>query len=465
MRILIFIVLLTYLKTGAQSLAPVSLDKFSDATIMFTDTVHNKLIVSSKGSRKVGSLDIRGIASWNGIKWDSLTGGINTHNKNISPYPQGIVGCGVEYGGKYLVGGLFFSIGNINTTGLALWDGVKWDSLPKRAFRFEQPVVVTSFLKKGGLLYFAGSFDSIAGKPTNSIATWDGVNFNPIILPVSIISPSDFYISSIVEFQNEIYICGGLFNIGTTGAARDVYKFNGTSWVSTTGTGLFGSFDSIGDLIIYNNELYACGHILQANGNAGNHIIKWNGTSWQDVGFGNTPSFIGIEQMLVYHNQLWVFGWFTKVANVPASNIAVYDGVNWCSLQDTVQNKILSATIYRDTIYVAGAFTKINSDTNMAYIAKIKYPTLYSHCVKVGKEPNNIKPFEIYPNPATSILNIIDDQNEFQNSTVIIYNVLGQVVYSKSFSNQIDVSFLANGMYYLTLQDGVNTKTVKVIKD
>ncbi len=60
------------------------------------------------------------------------------------------------------------------------------------------------------------------------IATWDGVNFNPIILPKSPVCTTDFYISSIVEYQNEIYICGGPFNIGSLNCARDIYKFNGT---------------------------------------------------------------------------------------------------------------------------------------------------------------------------------------------------------------------------------------------
>ena len=314
------------------------------------------------------------------------------------------------------------------------------------------------------MLYFAGSFDSVAGQPTNSIATWDGVNFNPIILPVSIISPSDFRVSSIVEFQNEIYICGASFNIGPVGSAPDVYKFNGTAWVSTTGTGFYGSYDGVSPLIVYNNELYGGGHMTTANGNPGNNIIKWNGTSWQDVGFGNTPSFIGIEQMLVYHNQLWVIGWFTKVANMPASNIAIYDGVSWCSLPDTFQNKALSATIYRDTIYVAGGFTKINLDTNMAYIAKIKYPTLYSHCVKVGKDLNNIKPFGIYPNPTTSILYIEADEFNIQDAILKLTNTLGQIIFSINYSPEIDISSLASGMYYLTIEDNLSKKTIKIIK-
>lgn len=467
MRILVIIVLLSYLKTEAQSLAPISLDKFNDAAIVFNDSIHNQLIVSSKGSSKVGNLYIRGIASWNGIKWDSLSGGINTHEKNLMPNnPDGIAGCSVEYNGKLLVGGSFSSMGYVNATGLALWDGTKWDSLPKRAFRFDQRAVVLGLLKKGGLLYIAGQFDTIGGLPANGLATWDGVNFNPIILPVSSTSPSDFHISSIVEFQNEIYICGSLFNIGPNNSAPDVFKFNGTSWVSTTGTGFYGSFDGIGKLIVYNNELYGCGHMTTSTGNPGNNIVKWNGISWQDIGFGNTLSFINIQQMLLYHNQLWVFGVFSKVSNAPASNIAIYDGISWCVLTDTFNNQINSAAIYNDTIYVSGGFTKINSDTNMAYIAKIKYPTLYSQCINVGiKEMmNENENLLIFPNPTNSIINLEDENNKFQSSFITIRNVLGQIVFYTRFYSQLNISNLSEGIYYLTIQDSSNKKTVKLIK-
>ena len=71
----------------------------------------------------------------------------------------------------------------------------------------------------------------------------------------------------------------------------------------------------------------------------------------------------------------------------------------------------------------------------------------------------------IYPNPTSSIINIIDEQNELQNSSITITNTLGQTVLSMPFSHQIDVSSLAQGLYYLTLQDGNIKKTVKFVRE
>ncbi len=190
-----------------------------------------------------------------------------------------------------------------------------------------------------------------------------------------------------------------------------------------------------------------------SNGNPGNNIIKWDGINWKDIGFGNTASFIGIRKTLIYHNQLWVFGSFTQVAGSPASNIAMYDGTNWCVLPDTVQNNVYSVAVYRDTIYLGGGFTKINSDTNMAYVAKLKYPTLYSQCVNVGIiEFKNNSNISLYPNPTNSTLNIVDEQNQLINSTIEITNYLGQCVFSDTFSNQIDVSHFSSGVYTINIK-------------
>lgn len=193
--------------------------------------------------------------------------------------------------------------------------------------------------------------------------------------------------------------------------------------------------------------------------------MKWNGIEWKDIGFGNTLSFISIYKMLVYHEKLWVFGNFSSVASMNACNVAVYDSINWCTLSDTIPNTIVSATIYNDTIYIAGGFTKINSDTNIVYIAKLKYTTLYNQCVNVGiKEEADKLILKINPNPTSNILNIYDAQNLLQNATIEIKNYLGQIIFTTPFNIQIDLSNLTTGMYFLSIKDKEYKKTVKVIK-
>ncbi|MES2764067.1 MAG: T9SS type A sorting domain-containing protein [Bacteroidota bacterium] len=429
------------------------------------DSVHNKLIVSGKFTNHVGNLNVRGICSWDGTNWDSLSGGVNTHDIWLNPLsPQGAAVCCIPYQGKTLVGGYFTSIGYINTTSLALWDGVKWDSLPKRAFRSGKLVVISGFLKKNNLLYITGNFDTIAGQPAKGLATWDGINFNAVTLPIG----SGFNnISSIIEYQNDIYIAGDGFLVGANNNARDVFKYNGTSWASSTGNGVLGGFSGVADLEIYNNELYASGHFLKSDGNAGDHVMKWNGSQWKDVGFGDDPTaFVSARKMLVYYNKLWVFGAFYNVANSFASMAAAYDGTSWCGLKDTLDNTIGSATVYNDTIYIGGGFWTANADS-LHFIAKLKDANLFNQCINVVgvNELSNDVSFSLYPIPTNSILKIIDENKQLQNATIEIKNPLGQTVFSVPFTNQIDISSLALGMYFLTVQDKEKKRTVKVVKE
>lgn len=437
------------INAGAQTWAPVSLDKFNTVVEqVFYDPVHDELIANSKFFSHVGNLSVRGVASWNGIKWDSLAGGINTHDKVFNPTsPSGLLLVGIPYNGALLAGGSFVSIGDVNTTSIALWNGTKWDSLPKQAFRYGKYVTVYGFLKKNNEVYIHGDFDTIAGQPSNGLAKWDGINFTSIALPIT---PGFQGIVKMIDYQNELYITGGIFNQGST-QARDVLKFDGTSWISTTGGGLKGGYSSVGDFIIYNNELYASGHFTKAEGNQANNIMKWDGTQWKDIGFGNTPAFIAINKMLVYQNKLWVFGTFDKAAGGFASKIAVYDGINWCASTDTINNNLESAVVYRDTIYLGGYFNKINSDS-IKYMAKLKYPSNYNNCINVGINEQSFFPnLKLYPNPSSSSLHISDEQNDLSNSTIEITNNIGQTILQMPFSSSIDVSILPEGCYFITI--------------
>lgn len=444
--------LLINLISGAQNWAPVS-NIFLDSAPekVFYDSLHNELIVSDNLLNKAGNIIIRGIARWNGIKWDSMAGGINTHDKTFNPYsPNGQINDCISYQGQTLFGGYFESIGGLNVRSLALWDGIKWDTLPKRAFRQEDNSInaVKGFFKKGTLLYFYGAFDTIAGQPTSNIATWDGVNFNPVILPFP--TNDDGGIYKMTEYKNELYICGRFTNFGSDITLNRILKYNGSSWVSVGG-GIQGSAQAE-DMVIYKNELYVCGNWDKLAGNAGSDIMKWDGNQWHNVGYGDYV-FSGLAKMLVHHDKLWVFGYTKQVAGMPAYHAAVYDGINWCTL-DTLDNILLGAAVYKDTIYIGGGFKKASGDTNARYIAKLKDENFSLQCVNVGIEENSLQnqQIKIYPNPVSNILHIKMEHNEFIKPEVEIMNALGQVVLKTIYSSEMDVSSLPSGYYILRLK-------------
>ena len=81
---------------------------------------------------------------------------------------------------------------------------------------------------------------------------------------------------------------------------------------------------------------------------------------------------------------------------------------------------------------------------------------------EVAISENVVSEVSIYPNPATSVLNV----SAAGYNQVEIINMFGQVVYSNSISNnaQINVSDLNDGVYFVRLSGANGTTTQKFIK-
>jgi hypothetical protein len=86
-------------------------------------------------------------------------------------------------------------------------------------------------------------------------------------------------------------------------------------------------------------------------------------------------------------------------------------------------------------------------------------------------EENNIVNLKISPNPADYELNVEFSSVNMSRSKVVIYNLLGEVVltvpeaiyYGRQKIN-LDVSNLNAGLYLVTLQNGIHTKTLRFSK-
>ena len=76
---------------------------------------------------------------------------------------------------------------------------------------------------------------------------------------------------------------------------------------------------------------------------------------------------------------------------------------------------------------------------------------------------NNINRIKIYPNPTKGILNIAANGSIVEEIT--IFNLQGMVLKNTSNKNEIDVSSLATGLYFLQLSVEGKSVTKKFIKD
>lgn len=72
---------------------------------------------------------------------------------------------------------------------------------------------------------------------------------------------------------------------------------------------------------------------------------------------------------------------------------------------------------------------------------------------------------DIYPSPVNSILSIATDDVLIQKTKILITNCIGETVYSSHFDNQINVSLLQNGIYFINFMDNKNLiSSKKIIK-
>ena len=169
-----------------------------------------------------------------------------------------------------------------------------------------------------------------------------------------------------------------------------------------------------------------------------------------------------------------------KSVNFPAENIDVYlqkEESQWTTVAYTLTNaegyfefKKISVGKYRVVLDVAG-IEMVNIQeieiTNDGENVQIQDYELTEDGIKIKKDvgivgANNIHPIQVFPNPTSGKLKIESEKLTIKN--VEIYDIYGRKLStfnSQRSTNEIDISHLANGLYFLK----VDGKVFKVIKN
>ena len=457
--ILLFLIVIN--KTGAQNWAPVDCF-YSNWQVrsMFVDSLHNKIILNFANLNYSCNTPFKGALAYNGNIFSSLDYGMNTHDP--SPNTSGNAFSCTTFGNKTLFGGLFKSVGTqtLQATGLALWDDYKWDTFPKKAFKFNpNPNVsgksIIGFHKAFGKLWIYGGFDSLGGIPGKNLYTFDGLNFQNVSIPVT----TNYLIRKIITFKNKIIIAGGIWNFPYDEFDR-IIAYDNSNWFSV-GVGIKTSLGGVYDLAVYKDTLYIAGSFNKSDGNAGNNLMKWDGNTLIDAGFGGFYGWGGINQLLVFKNRLYAFGNFDNVADKKCFKAAYYENGKWTLNTDSIDNAINNAVIFNDTIYIAGGFSSINADTSLKYFVKLKCPD-FDGC----KKNNSVENFNIpFPNPFSNQLTI-NLPNETQTKITVV-NSLGQIISKQILfaKSTINTSTWPTGIYFIYINNNYINKTYKVVKE
>lgn len=337
-----FINLLSYLTVFGQSWVGLGSGIDWGAKYFYIDTLNDLLYVSGN-FEYAGSIHVNQIASWNGNEWDSLGPGIAFGGAaySITSYQNKL----------YVSGAVTTDLSHL----LATWDGNVWDTTG-----LQIDGAIGTYLQKNGQLIVGGSFTTAGNQPAICMAQFDGTVWS--YFPTGTWQGAGLF--ALTEFNNEIY-CGGIFYEPVNSISR-FCKWNGSSFTPLGNLG--GGFTSIACMMVYQNELYIGGYFTTALGAVSDYIMKWNGTSFSNVGSGVNST---VRCMRVYNQELYVGGDFDLAGGYNAKSIAKWNGTNWQPVTTaTFDGGIHDIAFYQNQLYVLGGFHHINSDS-IKYIAKL----------------------------------------------------------------------------------------------
>ena len=303
----------------------------------------------------IGGVNASGVARWNGNQWASVGGGVTGVVVTAASFDDGT-------GPALYVAGTLSSAGGSPVQGVARWDGTSWSQVGAvSAFLFDLEVVdfgAGSQLVLGGQIAYSGSSGG-------GVLAWDGNLWQELGQGVT-----GGGVNAIAEYDDgsgpALYV-GGTFTQAGGAPANRVARWDGVAW-SSLGAGVGGV---VLDLEVFDGgggpELVVGGQFTQAGGAPAARIARWNGSQWSPLGAGLPGPFTNAARALVVHDDgsgpaLYVGGAFATAGSTAAASIARWDGTAWSALGSGVSGFVHALASFDGALQAAGPFTVQETD-------------------------------------------------------------------------------------------------------
>lgn len=311
-----------------------------------------------------------------------------------------------------------------------------------------------SAVSKNNILFtFAGHNSGTVQRYNNGV--WENVG-------TSGFSGNSMFAEMVIGTNDKVYTCnvsGGnvkVFENNINAGSSDSWILTGGSFVDQAS----GSEQYNSDIAIDgNNNLYVAYVSNSANGQKLN-VKKFNGTVWEQMGSANFSNgkVQHIAIAVTTSGQTFVAASRFENDNFLRNTIYKFDSTNqqWTSLGGDYLSD--GEAKYNDLVV-----DNINNYLVLTYSegpVKVRRFALSTLSVKDTDIKKNIG---FYPNPTKGII-YLRSQNSIKN--INITNVLGQGQSFKFFKNQIDISNLSQGVYFVNIQLNTGQSLVeKVVKN
>ncbi len=320
-------------------------------------TYNSKLFIAGQ-FYTAGGVSARGIVSWNGSSFDTLS---SDFNSAVDIYEL------LTYNDELIVYGNFWNHTDDSISGIASYDTTgTWSGLDEGVHTY----VVSSLCNYEDKLFVGGSFDDVDSVVTlnDYCVFWDGSNWTSG-------TGLNGAIRALTVFGSNV-VAGGDFTIANSSEVNYVAQWNGTAW-SGLSTGLS---DTVYALTVHDDTLYAGGDF---------GVSEWSGTAWSDKGsLGNTIYTLasyytdliagGADELVWWDetNSQWddvgsglnaggvVYALDTLDGNLyaggkftsPSTNIAYWDN-SWHAMSTGTNDTVFALAEFDGDMIVAGAFT------------------------------------------------------------------------------------------------------------
>lgn len=149
------------------------------------------------------------------------------------------------------------------------------------------------------------------------------------------------------------------------------YRYDGTNWLKANQGGEYGWTDlfssgvksSVHAIEVSGNDVYVGGAFDDVGGTTGDHLMRWDGSTWSQVGGGFNGNIYAIASA---GKDLYIGGLFST----PGKSIVRYDGHEFYSLGAGIAGTIKSIVVFENSVYVGGSFTLTVGSTTAKNIAR-----------------------------------------------------------------------------------------------
>jgi len=333
-----------------------------------------------------------------------------------------------------------------------------WRVLPS----MPTPRLEMSAEQVGGKLYVMGGYDVTNGGSLSDLEIYDPAT-NTWSTGAPMPGPRSQFVSCAIG--NKIYVTGGWPN---SYADLFIYDVATNTWTSS------GNALMTYGVMQCNSGVAANGKFYVLAGRYGQTLVDYNqvydpaSNTWTTQ--ANTPIPVFEGAATLYHNKIHLLGggsdwqaqayyYDTHFAYDPVTNTWAGD----TTLPVPLANQ--SAVTVHDTLYMIGGKTTASGGT-------VSYSSNQVYAYGPVPQPsavNNLAAEKIasfYPNPAGNEVHISLVKNSGAEKNILLRDYAGKTVFTTSFSGnaaEINTSNIPSGIYLLTVVDGSNASTEKLV--